>query len=63
MLFQELMKSCLVYMNSVMMIRIAPRIPSPMMTFWTRAKTLIPNTTNKKAMTLVTLAMTKEPQL
>jgi hypothetical protein len=57
------MNSSLLYMNSVMMIRIAPSSPRPMMTFCTRANTLTPNTTKKKAITLATVAMTNVPQL
>ena len=39
----------------------APMSPSPMTTFCTRANTLTPNTTKKKAMMLAMVAMTKEP--
>ena len=61
MVFQALMKSCLLYMNRTTTITTVPRSPRAMTTFWTGVKILIPNATNPKAMMLAMVAMTRSP--
>ncbi len=61
MVFQALMKSCLLYMNSTTTMTPVPSKPRTITTFCALAKILRPNATRLKVATLAMVAMTNEP--